>query len=124
MTRINCVDVTELTDQHLIAEYREITRVSKLAKRLPSYGSYCMGEGHVKFFYNKGHYLTCRTRQLFLECHKRGFNVKFKAYQDHGCRELNQPWYPTEADKAINRARLNEKLEQRQGWYRYYGKAV
>jgi deoxyribonuclease (pyrimidine dimer) len=133
MTRINCIDVTELTDQHLLAEYKEITRVSSLARKLPDYGDYCMGEGHVRFFYNKGHYLTVRTRQLFLECQKRGFKVKFKQYKQHGGnaevgqnynRELNQPWYPTETDKQVNRARLTEKLAVKPDWYKYYGKRV
>lgn len=31
MTRINCVPVTELSQKHLVAEYREIGRVYALA---------------------------------------------------------------------------------------------
>ena len=61
MTRINIIDPAELTDQHLIAEYREITMVpgslnrtlnskigykeSKVPKR------YTLNGGHVYFFW-------------------------------------------------------------------------
>ena len=67
MTRINIVDPTELTDQHLIAEYREIfmvagslhrTLMSKLGyveSKVPV--QYTLNRGHVYFFYNKGKYL-------------------------------------------------------------------
>lgn len=64
MTRINLIDPKALTDQHLFAEYREITRIfvqvqaalakypaqSVLAKIPPSYR---LGTGHVLFFYDK-----------------------------------------------------------------------
>lgn len=123
MTRVNCVPVKELTDQHLIAEYREITRVSKLARKLDDYGTYCLGSGHVKFFYNKGNYLACRTRELYIECFKRGFKVSYKDYVKHP-EGLNEPWYPTKKDLETNRQRLKEKLDSKQGFYRYYGKAV
>ena len=33
MTRINIIDTTELTDQHLIAEYREIFMVAGSLRR-------------------------------------------------------------------------------------------
>ena len=64
MTRINIVEPSELTDQHLIAEYREITMVpgslkrtlvSKIGyqeKRVPK--KFTLNGGHVYFFYNKG----------------------------------------------------------------------
>ena len=76
MTRINIIPVSELHDQHLIAEYREITMVpaalnrtlnsktglirEKISKR------FTLNNGHVYFFYDKGLYLD------------KGFNVKFK----------------------------------------------
>ena len=78
MTRINCVPVRELSDKHLLAEYREITRVSKLSRTLADYGQYTMGAGHVKFFYDKGAYLLRRTDNLYWECRRRGFQVSRK----------------------------------------------
>lgn len=121
MTRINCVSVHTLTDQHLLAEYREITRVSKLAKELKYYGKYCMGTGHVKFFYNKGAFLKKRTEQLYLECVARGFKVQYKEYTLHPGGSLNNDWLPTDADKDINRERLLEKIRLKPDFYRYFG---
>ena len=65
MTRINLIKPAELSDQHLIAEYREIFMVGSALQRsirssmwertkkcLPS--NFTLNKGHVKFFYNKG----------------------------------------------------------------------
>ena len=57
MTRINVIDTSLLTDQHLRAELREITRIpntivsgkAKLDGNYPK--EYTLGTGHVKFFY-------------------------------------------------------------------------
>lgn len=117
MTRINTIPVQDLMDQHLIAEYREITRISKLARPLDDYGVYKMGAGHVKFFYNKGKYLRNRTQELYNECIKRGFNVTYKEYQLHP-EGLNKDWSPTNEDKKINLVRINEKLNQKPDFYR------
>jgi deoxyribonuclease (pyrimidine dimer) len=64
MTRINIIPVEELMDQHLIAEYREITMAPViLARTLSSKTgldykkiskSYTLNKGHVYFFYDKG----------------------------------------------------------------------
>lgn len=87
MTRINIIPVKFLTDQHLLAEYREITRVSKLA-RTPKQNEtfpteYRLGTGHVKFFYNKGAYLQRRTAELYQECCERDFDVQEKLGQNY-----------------------------------------
>ena len=62
MTRINLVNPSELTDQHLIAEYREIfmvggslnrtlnSKVGYREDRVPK--QYTLNTGHVYFFYN------------------------------------------------------------------------
>ena len=70
MTRINIIPVQELFDQHLIAEYREITMVpAALNRTLKSKGgldlskissNYTLNKGHVYFFYDKGKYLYKR----------------------------------------------------------------
>ena len=69
MTRINIVHPSELTDQHLIAEYREIFMVgSSLQRSIKSKNwnpkdipiKFTLNTGHVKFFYDKGKYLFKR----------------------------------------------------------------
>lgn len=117
MTRINCIPVEDLMDQHLLAEYREITRVSKLARDLTDYGKYTMGTGHVKFFYNKGEYLAKRAEQLYDECLYRGFNVQYKEYIPHP-EGLNNDWLPDSNDIEVNLNRINEKLKARPDFYR------
>ena len=77
MTRINLVEPRELSNQHLVAEYREIFTVGSALQRslksknwkktkqnLPK--ELTLNVGHVKFFYNKGKYLYKRY-QLIVE---------------------------------------------------------
>lgn len=123
MTRINTIDVSLLADQHLFAEYREITRISKLAKPLRFYGTYTMGTGHMKFFYNKGAFLEKRLQDLYVECIKRGINATHKVYTRHPTG-LNNDWVPAYADHCTNVTRLVEKLSDKPAFYKYYGKPV
>lgn len=123
MTRINCIPVEELTDQHLLAEYREITRVAKLAKPLDDYGQYKMSTGHVKFFYNKGEFLSKRTQILYTECKRRGFAIQYKQYIQHP-PPLNEDWHPTIEDEMVSAARINEKIDANRGYYRYWHKPI
>lgn len=56
MTRVNCIPVQELTVKHLVAEYREIPRLFKLARILKPnefVPLYTLGAGHCKLFYDK-----------------------------------------------------------------------
>ena len=84
MTRINIVPTEELMDQHLIAEYREISMIPASLKRTLASKTglnlkkisdvYTLNKGHVYFFYNKGKYLNKRYQLLVNEMKKRGFN--------------------------------------------------
>ena len=84
MTRINIVPVEELTDQHLMAEYREIFMIGSALqislksknwdpKRIPD--KFTLNTGHVTFFYDKGQYLYKRYQQIQKELTKRNFNL-------------------------------------------------
>ena len=74
MTRINIIPPEDLYDQHLIAEYREITMVPvALSRTLKSKvgfdeskieDRYTLNKGHVYFFYNKGEYLHKRYKKI------------------------------------------------------------
>ena len=126
MTRINCIPVDELTNLHLLAEYREMPRVSSLIWkwRDKNYSTvlnafvmpvipraYCLGTGHVKFFYDKGEYLQKRFSAIVDELTKRGYNLQYTTYREHppGC---NKDWVPTVHDQNINRARIEERLNK------------
>ena len=58
MTRINLVPPEELCDQHLLAEHRELTRIPNAVAKGKYHlkgqpAEYKLGEGHVRFFFNK-----------------------------------------------------------------------
>ena len=132
MTRINLVDPSDLSDQHLVAEYREIFMVgSSLQRSLKSKNwektlanipkKYTLNKGHVTFFYNKGKYLYKRYELLIEEMKNRGMNPdserKFKTEQWPD--ELFNDWEPEPDDYKVIRARIKEKIEMKPDWYRF-----
>ena len=118
MTRINCIPPEELTDKHLVAEYRELPRIFNLARTgddIPD--SYRLGAGHVKFFYNKLSYCINRLDSLCIEMRRRGFKCNFDAefyrvlYQQKLMSwDLANDWTPTEEAMQLNRQRIAERL--------------
>jgi hypothetical protein len=122
MTRINVIPVQELTVKHLIAEYREITRLpNNLKKSLERKGrpfsfdeipsEYVLGKGHVKFFYNKMLFLKKRFEDLVKEMINRGYNPN---YQDSSIFDSTDVFFrdyqPNKKALEINRVRINERL--------------
>lgn len=137
MTRINLVPPDELTDQHLVAEYREIFMVgSSLQRSLASKSwpktlanlpeTFTLNAGHVKFFYNKGLYLDKRYQQLVHEMKQRGMTPdpdrRFKIEQ--WPVELWNDWEPSDQDKQIIRERIQERIDAKPNWYRKTTHAV
>lgn len=130
MTRINLIEPTELMDQHLIAEYREIRLLcANLNRTLKSkYGfqekkvprEFTLNAGHCYFFYNKGKYIHTRYDSLRHEMKRRGFTPEhsFPGWPEH----LYGDWIPSERDKDIVRERIAFRISQRPNWYRYCGK--
>jgi len=123
MTRINLVEPELLTDKHLLAEYKEITRpFNKVLKRIKN-GTmgdvvipdrYCLGKGHETFFFNKLMWLYWRYTDLFGELVARGFNVdyaKFEEIKRSFDTQLSDTIYwkdykPTPEEVYLNMARL------------------
>jgi deoxyribonuclease (pyrimidine dimer) len=136
MTRVNLVPPTELHDQHLFAEWRELKMIPKsLARSLAAYGAekvlehippeYVLGKGHVSFFYDKGYYLTARYSQLCVELHRRGVNFDKtslldpdRVYATIGRRfQLN--YTPTKDALILIRARIADRVAMKPSWYRH-----
>ena len=132
MTRINLITPRELSDQHLIAEYREIFMVGSSLQRsinsknwqvtkenLPK--EFTLNEGHVKFFYNKGKYLHRRYLELIDEMQSRSMKPsserKFK--KEQWPDEFYNDWKPKEKDIAMIKKRIQEKLNKKPNWYRW-----
>lgn len=116
MTRINLVPPTELCDQHLLAEHRELTRIPNAVAKGKYHlkgqpAEYKLGEGHVRFFFNKMAFLKKRYDLLHAECKAHGFNVQYiwneELPQDP---TLWLDYEPTEAALALNRARIQERM--------------
>ena len=130
MTRINIIPVSELTDQHLIAEYREITMVpAALTRTLNSKSGFSknkistkftLNTGHVYFFYDKGLYLYKRYNSLVKEMTLRGFNPDVKRFFPKGIfpSELFNDWTPNIEDQELVRDRIKEKIAMKPNWYR------
>lgn len=120
MTRINCgIPVKELTNQHLLAEHREIKRIPNLIKngRFNLKGQpkhFTLGTGHVKFFYDKLLYLYKRYKEIYNECLYRGFKVTdYSNAWDDLPQEMRNDYNPTETDAEIVRFRIKERLNSK-----------
>lgn len=131
MTRINIIDPSELYDQHLVAEYREIFMVvpslrRSLNRKTPFKKSeipntYTLNRGHVKFFYNKLEYLQKRYQSLITEMKRRGMNPDAKrTFPD--ISDLPEwtkgDWSPTLEEQKIVRARIEKRIAEKPNWYR------
>lgn len=116
MTRINCVPAAELCRQHLVAEYRELPRVFKLAEAAAQRGpalapaNYTLGPGHVKFFYARLGYCRRRFQELVAELLRRGYHPQYTS-----CPVVEVPaswwqdWAPDATSLQLNRQRLADR---------------
>ena len=134
MTRVNCVSPLCLYDQHLMAEYREISRVIagvrkflskkncfQLDEEVPK--AYCFGIGHVKFFYNKLTYIVGRHEELRHELVRRNFKLTPYIWDFGGIpASLFNDYEPTKEAIELSKNRILEKIKQKPEFYRYYGK--
>lgn len=119
MTRINCaIPVKCLTDEHLLAEHREIKRLPSCLIKAKTSGAlnripekFCLGTGHVTFFLNKYKFTLNRYKQIYNECIKRGFNVVNYSdnWNDIDEKYFNN-YFSTNEDKNILIQRISERI--------------
>jgi deoxyribonuclease (pyrimidine dimer) len=125
MTRINLVPVEELSDQHLMAEYRELPRMASFAEKtvkkvkdIPKL--FKLNTGHMVFFLNKGTYLEDRHKEIVAELKHRGFNLTIKEPFKMNRRFLqDDEWKPTYPEIQVSRQRIQEKLDAKPNFYRW-----
>jgi len=136
MTRINLVDPAVLTDQHLMAEYRELPMVMAALRRslnskrgvhgIPE--QFTLNSGHVKFFYDKGYFLEFRYESLIEELCRRNYNidpssrnVSFDVFRENG---LYNDFTPSSRDLGISVDRILLRIREKLTWYRYLGNEI
>ena len=118
MTRINVgIHPSELPIKMLIAEHREIKRIPNCIKSgrysltdIPV--NFTLGQGHVKFFYDKLEYLRKRYEMIYQTCIGAPyyFNVTYYGESFNGLPEaLMGDYAPTMDDRALLVQRLHEK---------------
>ena len=133
MTRINTIPVEKLTDQWLMAEYREITHVFPLVESAESKWShsdivkkisanYTFNKGHVSFFYDKLAFIESRYFEISNELLRRGYNLNIKDEKVLGFRErisskYYNNWEPSADDHRTNVGRLIERFNLKPEWY-------
>lgn len=136
MTRINCaIPVEYLTDEHLLAEHREISRLpwnvseairsGSIKTKVPS--KFTLNKGHILFFVDKNKFTLNRYKAVREECKRRGFNVTdYESNWDtEGCEKYMNDYIPTQEAKEI----LFERIELRinnspKKYWHYWGERV
>ena len=134
--RCNLIDPIFLSDQHLIAERRElrmipplfISRVRKNNKPLFNIPKeFTLNKGHMLFWMDKILYLEKRydllTQELLNRNFKPDLSIQFSCETSRLFSAYND-WTPSENDISIIKKRIKEKLLMKSHWYRYYSKPV
>jgi deoxyribonuclease (pyrimidine dimer) len=129
MTRINSAIIPSfLTDQHLIAELRELPRIFTLVKKRKQSGidikdapkSFTLGKGHVKFFYDKLSFLQKRHKDLRDE-----YNSRYsKEWQYIIDGEYTGEYIPTEKEHDLLVCRISERLLTSKQQPRFVSKSI
>lgn len=134
MTRINLIPVTELSDQHLMAEYRELPRIVngvldgkfRTDSKIPAH--YVLGAGHVKFFTNKLIFLQSRYQKIHKELLYRKFQLNpvfspsdmLKRIQLARLTDKKHSFSNNEIE--LSRQRIIEKIQKKPNWYKWSGR--
>lgn len=134
MTRINTIDFDDLTDQHLMAEYRELPMVmGSMRRSLKSKNGirnippkFTLNSGHVKFFYNKGRFLKWRYENLIEKLTERGYNLDENREVDFSVFDLYPQidWEPTNEDMKVSAERILIRVAEKPSWYKYLSKQL
>ena len=123
MTRVNVIPVSELSDQHLIAEYHELPRVIKQKIDISNAPRcFVLGAGHMRWA--RAHWkFTCkRFCEICAEMKYRGFMVNFapESLREYlGTCPAGGEYSVTENDIQKNRKRIREKYNKKPEFYRW-----
>lgn len=135
MTRINsAIPVKCLTDEHLLAEHREIKRLPYNLKKALESGSvkkipkeFKLGRGHVLFFLDKQKFVQDRYSEIFNECVYRGFDVQcyITNWKDIYFSEYYKDYVPTREEKELLKERIKYRiLNSKKEYFHYYKRKI
>lgn len=137
--RCNLVDPRILTDQHLIAERRELRMIPPLLSqqfrmlnstqnvkvnittKIPK--QFVLGQGHMLFWLDKFKFLENRFNELTREMKIRGFNPDYNLQLDTTLAktlDLYLSWIPTQQDILLSKTRIVKRILQKPTWYRFH----
>lgn len=128
MTRINLVPVEELSDQHLIAEYKELPRVVKQKINIEGAPKkYTLGSGHVKWARLHLIFTLDRYYSVCTEMKQRGFSLNYQPDELYICATKQAyiseyrwlHYVPTNEDVELSRNRIIEKIKMKPNWYKW-----
>ena len=91
----------------------------KTKKSIPK--QFTLNKGHVKFFYDKGKYLSERYDELIKEMKRRQMSpdplriFKKEQWPD----ELFNTWKPNDYDLKVVRKRIDMKIKLKPDWYKW-----
>lgn len=135
MTRINsAIQVKRLTDEHLLAEHREIKRLPSVYKKRLDSGKgfndipkqFTLGTGHVLFFIDKNQFTFNRYLDIHSECTNRGF--KPVDYSENWTGMYMPHWNdysPTIIEYGLLMHRITERLlNSSKKYWHYFGKQI
>jgi len=136
MTRINsAIPVRCLTDEHLLAEHREIKRLPYCLKRAIESGSiqhipnkFTLGKGHVTFFLDKQQFINARYNKIHNELIQRGFEPS--DYSDNwdigivGSEYYNCYKPTTEEHNALVERITKRIVDSNKQYWHYYRKRI
>jgi hypothetical protein len=134
MTRINsAIPVKNLTDEHLLAEHREIKRLPWCLENAIESGSinnipekFTLGKGHVLFFLDKQRFIRSRYLDIRMELAKRAFTpqdyiMNWKSVD----LKYDNDYTPTSEERNLLIERITERImNSPKKCFHYYGKAI
>ena len=130
MTRINsAINVKRLTDEHLLAEHREIKRLPHVlpnCRRGPLPDRFVLGTGHVRFFLDKMRFTLNRYNDIRRECLERGFAVDdFSDNWNDLPEECRGDYRVTKKEEELLVERISERLlNSKKRYWHYKGERI
>jgi deoxyribonuclease (pyrimidine dimer) len=136
MTRINsAINPKNLTDEHLLAEHREIKRICNAFYKRNLINDFSgiknkfsLGTGHVLFFINKPVFTKRRYVSIYNECLKRNFNIEnylnnWNVYDNTEFQNID--YKTTYKEQLLLSIRIEERInDSKKFFFHYYGEKI